>query len=119
MPEHCDSTQALAALTYLRHSFGGWEIPEAEQRSHLRTFRKATPAEITNAIESLKGSTRRPSPAEIESAIAGRRPKPDKHSRQTYLDDIPVADLTPADELPDLVAQLKDPTSDLRQGVRQ
>lgn len=115
--ELCTSEQAIAALGYLRHSFGGWEIPEAEQRSHLRTFRKATPAEVQDAIEKLKGHGRRPSPAEIESTIAGTRGKPTRRHGDVYLHEIPPEEITPPDAVSVYVAQLKDPTSRLRVGA--
>ncbi len=39
----CSPDQAIAAVGYLRHSFGGWLIPDQEERAHLRMFLNFTP----------------------------------------------------------------------------
>lgn len=63
----CTSEEAIAAVGYLRHAFGGYEIPKPEERAHLRLFRTATVTEVRQAIDALvaSGRSRRPSPAEI------------------------------------------------------
>lgn len=116
MSDVCDTNQAMAALTYLRSSFGSYAIPEVEERSLLRTFRKFTASEVHEAIEHLKGRGRRPSPDDIEAAVLAAR-RGAKRTGGPYLAETPVEDLTPADQVPALIAQLKDPESPLRLGI--
>lgn len=71
MTEHvCDSTEALAALAYLRSAFGGFGIGDAEERVHLRLFRTCTTAELRQAIDELvQVAERRPSPNEVGQRV--------------------------------------------------
>jgi hypothetical protein len=84
-----NSDEALAALGYLRSAFGGWPIPEAEERAHLRLFRTCTRAELVQAIDELvRVSDRRPSPNDIaqrvrrvrRSARSAPAPPPDQET---------------------------------------
>ena len=72
---NCDATEAMKALSYLTRSFGGFKIPEDEQRSFLRLFRKFSPATVAAAIDELVvKSSRRPSPNELAQAMRKSRP---------------------------------------------
>lgn len=108
MPDElCTSDEAIGALGYLRHSFGGFEIPTQEQRSHLRTFRKFTKDEVLAAIESLKGRDRRPSPSDVEGAILAER-RATRKAAGPFMHQIPPAELTPPDAIPERVAELRE-----------
>jgi hypothetical protein len=106
MTEPCSSEEAIAAVGYLRHSFGGFEIPEMEERSLLRTFRKFSKKEVTDAIERSKSNTRRPSPADLESSIITARAKARRDAAPSPLD-VPVKDRTPLTEVEKRVAELR------------
>lgn len=129
----CDSTEALAALGYLRRSFTCYDLDQQAERSLLRTFQKFTSAEVMAALEELKSrsTSHWPLPAEIEGAVRkarGKRPKghravrdyprsnqdfgPDGHT----VVDIPAEEFTPPESVHELVAALKDPDSELRRG---
>lgn len=74
MPETCTSDQAIAALGYLRHSFGGYPLSPEEERPYLRLFRTLAPVELRDAIDSLvRKADRRPSPNEIAAEIRKQR----------------------------------------------
>lgn len=105
--EPCTSAEAISALGYLRHSFGGYEIPDQEQRSHLRTFRKFTKDEVLAAIEKLKGQHRRPSPSDIEGAVLAERVATRK-AAGPFMHQIPPAELTPPNAVPERVAELRE-----------
>lgn len=111
--EVCTSAEAISALGYLRHSFGGWDFQPQEERSHLRTFAKYSTDEVLAAIESLKGQQRRPSPSDIEGAVLAERKATRKASGPYLNADDP--ELTPPDVVPERVAELRDPNSELRQ----
>jgi hypothetical protein len=129
----CSSTESLAALGYLRRSFTCYDLDQQAERSLLRTFQKFTSAEVMAALEELKSrpTSHWPLPAEIEATIRKaqrKRPKgqrvvrdyprsdqdfgPDGHT----VVDIPAEEFTPAENVHELVAELKDPESALRRG---
>lgn len=99
---NCDSNEAMKALSYLTRSFGGFKIPEDEQRSFLRLFRKFSPATVAAAIDELVvKSSRRPSPNELAQAMRKSRPAvADTRSPE------PLPDVDPA-EVARRVAELK------------
>ena len=102
----CTSEQAIAALGYLRNSFGGYGIPEPEGRPYLRLFRNFTAQEVQDAIDALtRIADRRPSPNEIAQQIRARRPS--RRADGPYLCDIPTSDLTMPAEFSDRVSELR------------
>lgn len=86
----CTSEQAIAALGYLRHSFGGYPLSPEEERPYLRLFRTLEPAALRDAIDSLvRKADRRPSPNEIAAEVRKNRP------RVAPCPSEPVPDVTP------------------------
>ena len=72
----CTSEQAIAALGYLRHSFGGYPLSPEEERPYLRLFRTLEPTALRDAIDSLvRKADRRPSPNEIAAEVRKSRPR--------------------------------------------
>ena len=72
---NCDSNESMKALGYLTRSFGGYGIPDDEQRSFLRLFRKFPPAVVNAAIDELVvKSSRRPSPNDLAQVMRKSRP---------------------------------------------
>lgn len=70
MSDFCTSEQAISALGYLRQAFGGFSIPEQEERAHLRLFGTCTPSELQEAFDELVTVTnRRPSPNEVAQRV--------------------------------------------------
>lgn len=107
MSDSCTSEQAIAAIGYLRHSFGGHEIPEQEERSFLRTFRKFAVNEVQEAIDRSKTYPKRPSPADIESSIITARAKMRRDAAPSFWQVNP-AEITPAKEVEKHVNELRE-----------
>lgn len=106
MSDLCTSEEAMGALTYLRHSFGGWGFEPPEERSFLRTFGKCTRVEVLEAIEHLKGRERRPSPSDIEAVVIASR-RSNRVTSGPYQHEIPESELTPPEEIPERVKELR------------
>lgn len=115
MSAPCDTNQAMAAVSYFRHAFGGWALPEQEQRAFLRMCRNFTPTEVQGAIDELvKTSGRRPGVNEVATKAKALRGKPQRRHGDAYLHEVSDDDLTPIADLPSMIAQLRDPSSALR-----
>lgn len=113
--ELCTSDQAIAAVGYFRHAFGGYALDPVEERVFLRAFRQFTAIEIRSAIDALVLVVgRRPSPNDVCAQIQKGRRETTK-VQGPYLHETPPEEITPPDQIPDLMAQLRDPNSELRQ----
>lgn len=96
------SDDALAALGYLTRCFGGFAIPDDEQRAFLRLFVRFPASTVRDAIDSLVvKSHRRPSPNDLAQEMRKGRPA----VRDTRTRD-PLPDVDPA-EVSRHVAELK------------
>lgn len=98
---NCTPEQAQQALDYLRHAFGGWEIPDMERRAHLRMFLNFPPQTIRKAIDELvRKSDRRPSPNDIAQMARGGRPRtPDTRNQDPWPESSPESVSRHLDEI--------------------
>lgn len=98
----CTTGEATAALGYLTRCFGGFKIPDDEQRAFLRLFVKFPVADVRRAIdESVLKADRRPSPHDLAVKLRPLRPAvSDTRNRE------PVPDVTP-DVVSHHVAEIK------------
>lgn len=78
-PQSCTSEQAVGRVQYLRHAFGGYAIPDTEDRALVRLFLHFSPEEITRVIDRLllTKPERRPGPSELAEGLKELRCGPD------------------------------------------
>lgn len=82
-PESCSSEQAIRRVQYLRQVFGGYAIPDGEDRALVRLFLHYSPEEITRVIDDLvfKKPERRPGADELSFHLKELRCGPDLRAR--------------------------------------
>lgn len=72
---NCTSEQAMTALSYLRQCFGGYTLPQQEERAFLRLFVTLPPSAIRTAVDELvRKADRRPSPNDVAQIVRKQRP---------------------------------------------
>lgn len=110
MSDLCTSEQAIAATSHLNNSFGGYPMTPDDRRPYLRLFATFTPEAVRGAIDHLARSwtgARRPSANDVAQVVAMLRPETTRRHGDQYLDEIPSAELTPLEELPVRVAEMR------------